>query len=345
MVDPFCGVGTTCHAAMLLGRQGVGVEIDPNCMVAFSTLYRRIYHTSCPKFNVEVLPESKIGEHFVELVGSELSAESDVMHALMARYESLKQGPIDVRDSLLLATQMHIFRNVGFIFLKFCHDKHPFPKRAFKSRRFVDQYLVNASLSKADKEDRPDVDTFEGLFEMSERIKHHVDGFTYRALYMRFNVDSERRNPEGGADDASYGDSEDEEEEPAEHDSDIESADDQDVPADQFVTSPGAPKIDHMFAAAQSQGSPAKVLEFEESIRGSDDVVRKKKRELEALQKMMQERKAKQRAVEKTKETEQEPEKEPVDEGEKEPEEPAAQEEPQKEKKKKNKKKKQNVEE
>lgn len=290
VVDPFCGVGTTCHAAMLLGRQGVGFEIDDKCMLAFCQLYKRIYHTSCPKFNEEVLPDSLIARHFLALLGDEMNAEGDVLRALIARQESLTGERLDVRASLLVATQMHVFRNIGYIFLKFCNDQHPFPKRSFP-KKFVDQHLINADVSKADKVDRPDVDTFEGLFEMSERMKHHVDGLTFRAQYMRFNSTSERRNPDGGSSDCSrdYSDTEDEEES---GDSDIESASDRDVPAETYLSSPGPLKIEHMHAAAQAQGSPGKVSEFEASVRGSDEAKKKKKRDLDEAQKLMQKKAA-----------------------------------------------------
>lgn len=302
------------------------MDIDPDCMEAFKKLYKRIYRTSCPKFNEEAFPQTKIGRWFVRMISSELTAETEVMQALVARYESLKDEPLDVRDSLLLATQMHIFRNVGFIFLKFCHDKHPFPRGTF-SKEFVENYLTNAELSRADKDDRPDVDTFEGLFEMSERMKHHVDGFTFRATYMRFNSTAEQRDHSAGADDASYGDSEDEGQLPPD-DSDVESASDHDVPAATYVTSPGPTRIEHMHAAAQAQGSPSKVREFEESVRGSDEAKKKKKRELEEAEKLMEKRAAKDkmREPEKAPEKRTEPEK-------------TTEKEPEKEKKKRKKKK------
>ena len=298
-------------------------------MTAFKTVYRRIYGTSCPKFNETALMDTRIGSYFIDRLDKEFTAESTVMAALMSRRKSLLKATLNVRDSLLLATQMHIFRNSGYIFLKFCHDKHPFPNGSF-SKKFIDSKLTNVQLSRGDQENRPDVDTFEGLFEISQRMKQHVDGFTYRASYMRFNVVAEARDPAGGTDDASYGDSEQESEQPGDV-SDVESASDHDVAAELFVRSPGPTTIDHMHAAAQAQGSPSKVQEFEESVRGSDEAVKKKKREIEEAEKMMQTRTAKRSEREKQKEKRMEP-----DVAEKEPE-PEPEKEKEKEKKKRKK--------
>ena len=74
----------------VLYPQGVVLDIDDDCMTAFETLYRNIYDTSCPKFNLDALSRTRICEHFFDRVSEELTSESDVMLALRTRMEDMR---------------------------------------------------------------------------------------------------------------------------------------------------------------------------------------------------------------------------------------------------------------
>ena len=282
MVDPFCGVGTTCIAATLLGRQGVGLEIDPNCMEAYHTLYKAIYSKRLGKrLDIGGLFATRIGANFKKLILRELNSEVRVMTALETRYRRIVQREFTIHDHLLLATQMHTFMNTGMMFLRFCNDRMAFGDNDFNTT-FLRNFVKLAALTQKDERDianRPNVDSFDGLFHITQEGKKHIETFVFRALYLMFHTDpsavveagegicyedDEEQDPECEDEEENEEENEGEDEGKEEGEDESEDSDEEDC---QITMSPLPKTMLRLNSAAQANGSPAKVVAFEEKMR------------------------------------------------------------------------------
>ena len=272
-MDPFCGVGTTSQAAMILGRQGVGLDIDKDCIHSFAALHQAIYNdvVDYRTLNVELMLQSSIGAHFVRLLCLELNAVTRVRTALETRHRDMIEGPLLIEDHLLVATQMRIFRNTGLMFLRFCNDLHNFGSNDF-TPAFMQAHM-GASLAgkEQDIQKRPNVDSIEGLGQINSECRKHLANTTYRALYLKFHEQG---------DESYISDDDDSEEDESDEDADLEIPTRTDRESDSRalreldeMMSP----IDHhlltLASAAAAEGSPRKVRAFEEKMREADDLM------------------------------------------------------------------------
>ena len=268
VVDPFCGVGTTAHAAMLLGRQGVGLDIDPNCMFSIKALHSAIYgEKTREELHPDLLFATPIGAYFQKILILELQAETRVWSALETRHRAMVQGKLTIKDVLLVATQMHTFRDMGMIFLRFCHDLHKFGDNDLDTP-FLKTQVKNSKLCAKEEviSKRPCVDTFEGLSSINKDAKDHIQGFKYRALYLKFHKDE--RYPAvdpSTASDSSFADDDEDPPQLVDYEEMEESEGDEvEVNA---AASPISSHLLHLHSAAQAEGSPRRVQAFEEKMR------------------------------------------------------------------------------
>lgn len=205
---------------MLVGRQGFGLEIDPACTQAYDKLYTKCFGTEPgANFDQKTMYATPVGQHFFRMVRKELEAETTVIAALENRRRRVTGETLGIGDYVLLLTQLQMFRNHGLIFLKFCNEQSRFGSTEFKSE------LIRSKLDPKKKKkgkdataEREDVDSFDGMFAINDRAKVHIEGFQYRAMYLRYNEEPEERRPGvADADDVSIGlpegDEEEEEEE------------------------------------------------------------------------------------------------------------------------------------
>ena len=186
VVDPFCGVGTTCHAAMMLGRDGIGLDIDPSCMASFKAMHLACYGTEVPVLDMKEMTKTPIGTYFLKSLHRELETERRVETALRLRMRDMvKEGPMTMDHHLLTHLQMRIFRNCGVMALRWCNDRHQFDANSFGQDAFVQARLLCKPPAEDALQKRHNVDTFEGLIAIAAGTKACVDSFGYRTYYMQ----------------------------------------------------------------------------------------------------------------------------------------------------------------